>query len=70
MVRSNTMNKEDLEKVKQMNLAKKAKPIPSPLAKEPNRPQLFRSNTTLEGSVKPLNIRKSSTMARSKVVCR
>ena len=70
LVRSNTMNKEDLEKVKEMNLAKKANTSTSPLAKESRTPQMFRSNTTLDGSIRPLNIRKSSIIARSKVVCR
>jgi len=69
LVRSNTMNKEDLEKVKEMNLAKKANTSTSPLAKESRTPQMFRSNTTLDGSIRPLNIRKSSIIARSKVVC-
>ena len=64
------MNKEDLEKVKEMNLAKKANTSTSPIAKESRTPQMIRSNTTLDGSIRPLNIRKSSIIARSKVVCR
>ena len=66
LVRSNTMGKEEEDKVKRMNLGQRNTPLPSPGT--PSRPKLLtRANTTLDGSQSPASILKTS---RSKVVCR
>ena len=60
--RSNTMGKEDLDKVKEMNLAQKS--VSRNTTESNPRPQMQRSNTVLDGS------QSLGTLSRSKVVCR
>ena len=65
LVRSNTMGKEEEDKVKRLNLAQRNAPMPPPGTS--SRYKLTRANTTLDGSQSPASLMKTS---RSKVVCR
>ena len=69
LVRSNTMGREEEDKIRRMNLGQKnnsGSVMPPPSS--PARPKLLmRSNTTLDGSQSPASLLKTS---RSRVVCR